>query len=115
MKRETYTIDASGRAIGRIATEVVNFLRGKNEPTFERHTDTGSFVIVENVKEVKFTGKKIEQKKYYHYSGYQSGMKEKKIKDVFEKNPDDVLRRAVLKMLPRNRLRDAMIQRLTIK
>lgn len=115
MERKTYTIDASGRAVGRIATEIAILLRGKNDPSFERHVDKGGFVVVENIKDVIFTGKKIEQKKYYSYSGYPGGLKEKKMKDVFQENPTEVLKKAVYKMLPKNKLREDMIKRLNFK
>lgn len=115
MERKTYIIDASGKAIGRIATEAANLLRGKNEPSFERNMDKGGFVVVENISEVNFTGKKIEQKKYFSFSGYPGGLKTKKMKDVFEENPGEVLRKAVYKMLPKNKLRGDMVKRLTVK
>jgi large subunit ribosomal protein L13 len=115
MERKTYTINASERAVGRIATEVSDLLRGKNEPSFERHIDKGGFVIVENIKEIRVTGKKLDQKTYYHYSGYPGGLKEKKMGELFDKNPAEVLRKAVYNMLPKNRLRKEMIKRLTVK
>jgi large subunit ribosomal protein L13 len=115
MERKTYTINASERAIGRIATEVSDLLRGKNEPSFERHIDKGGFVVVENIKEIRVTGKKLDQKTYYHYSGYPGGLKEKKMGELFDKNPSEVLRKAVYNMLPKNRLRKEMIKRLTVK
>ncbi len=115
MKREIYKLDADGKTIGRIATRIAYLLRGKNRPDFVYNKDLGGIVEVENIKKVKFTGKKIEQKKYYSHSGYPGGLKEKKIKEVFEKNPGEVLRRAVYKMLPKNKLRDKMIKRLKIK
>lgn len=112
MNRKTYTIDAADKAIGRIATEAIMFLRGKNEPNFEFHQDKGNFVIVKNISKVRFTGKKLKQKNYYHYSGYQGGLKIKKMGEVFESDPGEVLRRAVYNMLPKNRLRSNMIKRL---
>ena len=112
MNRKTYTIDATDKAIGRIATEAVMFLRGKNEPDFEFHQDKGSFVIVKNISKTKFTGKKLKQKNYYHYSGYQGGLKTKKMGEVFKNDPGEVLRKAVYNMLPKNRLRPNMIKRL---
>jgi large subunit ribosomal protein L13 len=115
MERKTYTINASERAVGRIATEVSELLRGKNEPSFERHIDKGGFVVVENIKEIRVTGKKLDQKTYYHYSGYPGGLKEKKMGELFDKNPAEVLRKAVYNMLPKNRLRKEMIKRLTVK
>ncbi len=115
MQRKTHTIDASGRAVGRIATEVSDLLRGKNEPSFERHMDKGSFVVVENIKEVRVTGKKLDQKTYYSYSGYPGGLKKKNMGELFDQNPAEVLRKAVYNMLPKNKLRKEMIKRLTVK
>ncbi len=115
MNREKHTIDATNQSIGRLATNIVNLLRGKNRPDFEYHKDLGSIVEVENIKKVKFTGKKIDQKKYYSYSGYPGGLKEKKMRELFEKNPGEVLRKAVYNMFPKNKLRKEMIKRLIIK
>lgn len=115
MERKTYTINASDQAIGRVASEAANLLRGKNDPSFERHMDKGGLVVIENISEVKFTGKKLEQKKYYSYSGYPGGLKEKKMEEVFKENPAEVLRKAVYKMLPKNKLRNETIKRLSFK
>ncbi|MEA2064685.1 MAG: 50S ribosomal protein L13 [Patescibacteria group bacterium] len=114
MNRKTHTIDAADKAIGRLATEIVIFLRGKNEPNFEFHQDNGSFVVVKNISKIRFTGKKLKQKNYYHYSGYQGGLKTKKMGEVFESDPGEVLRKAVYNMLPKNRLRSNMIKRLKV-
>ena len=110
--REMHTIDASGRSVGRIATEIALILRGKNKPSFEPHIDAGDQVTIKNVSDMKFTGRKLDQKLYYHYSGYPGGLKTKKMSEVMQKNPDDVLRRAVWNMLPKNKLRAKMIKRL---
>lgn len=115
MERKTHTINASGQSVGRIATNAANLLRGKNEPNFEHNEDKGHFVVVENISELKFTGKKLDQKKYYSYSGYPGGLKEKKMGEVFDKNPGEVVRKAVYKMLPKNKLRKEMIKRLSFK
>ncbi len=114
-KRDVHQIDAAGRAVGRIATEVGSLLRGKDRADFERHLDAGSSVVVSNVSQMTFSGKKIQQKEYFHFSGYPGGLKRKKLSDVFAANPGDVLRRAVWNMLPKNKLRDQMIKRLIIK
>ncbi|MBT4277873.1 50S ribosomal protein L13 [Candidatus Falkowbacteria bacterium] len=115
MERKTYKIDVSDRSPGRVATEVVNLLRGKNKPDFVYNEDKGSFVEIENIKNLKFTGKKLDQKKYYKYSGYPGGLKEKVMGDVFKENPGEVLKKAVYKMLPKNKLRKEMIKRLSFK
>ncbi len=115
MERETHTIDASQRSPGRIATEIAVLLRGKNKPDFEPHMDVGDIVVVENVEEMKITGKKLEQKKYYRHSGYPGGLKEEPLEDLMENDPAEVLRRAVFGMLPKNKLRSEQIKRLKFK
>lgn len=115
IERNTHKIDAENKAVGRIASEIAIILRGKNKPEFEPHIDAGDFVEVENIDKLKFTGNKIDQKKYYKYSGYPSGLKETKLKDLVENNPADILKRAVRSMLPATRLRTGMLKRLIIK
>jgi large subunit ribosomal protein L13 len=114
INRQTYTIDASGKAIGRIATEAAILLRGKNKPEYEKRADSGGFVEVKNISQAKFTGLKLNQKTYKHFSGYPGGLRQKKVSEVFEKKPGEVLRHAVLGMLPKNKLRPEMIKRLKI-
>ena len=113
--RTTYTIDATGKAIGRLATDIAIKLRGKNEPDYQLHIDSGAHIVVEHIKEVKFTGTKLEGKSYYRHSGYPGGLKETKLKDLFAKKPSEVLKKAVWNMLPKNKLRAQMITRLVIK
>lgn len=115
MERNTRTIDATDKVLGRLATEIANFLRGKNRPDFAPNKDAGDIVLVKNVGKLKFTGRKIEQKKYYHHSGYLGGLKEMPLKKLFEKDPAEVLRKAVFGMLPKNKLRAEMIKRLKIE
>ena len=115
INRKTHKIDATDKAPGRIATQIALILRGKNKPEFEPYMDCGDIVEVSNIKKLKFTGKKLEQKKYYRYSGYPGGLKETKMGDLFEKKPDDVLRRAVRSMLPAVKFRTAMLRRLIIR
>jgi len=110
--REKHKIDASGKVLGRLATQVVILLRGKNKKDFTPARDIGDFVIINNVNKIKITGKKFEKKKYYHYSGYPGGLKETPLEKIFEKNPKEILRKAVLGMLPKNKLRARMIKRL---
>ena len=114
MERKTYTIDASEKMLGRLATEVVLLLRGKDKPDFEYREDRGNSVTVFNIDKVKVSGKKTEQKIYYRHSGYHGGLKKTAYKDLFAKNPGEVLRKAVNNMLPKNRLRPQMIKRLKI-
>ena len=115
MQRETHAIDASGKVLGRLATEIAVLLRGKQKPDFLPYKDMGDFVVVKNAGKIRFTGKKLEQKKYYHHSGYLGGLKEIPLKKLFASNPDKVLRMAVFGMLPKNKLRGKMIKRLKIE
>jgi large subunit ribosomal protein L13 len=115
IERKNHKIDATDRAVGRIATDVVTLLRGKNKPDFSPHIDGGDFVVVSNASKVKFTGRKLVQKDYYHHTLYPGGLKRTPMKKVFDNDPADVLRRAVVGMLPKNKLRNNMMKRLTIK
>src|SRR3989344_1695463 len=110
-----HEIDAANQPLGRLASRIAQILRGKTSPKFQPHVLSDEKVVVENADKIRFTGRKLEQKKYYHYSGYPGGLSEKKMKDVFNKNPKEVLRRAVLGMLPKNRLRKEMIKNLQFK
>jgi len=112
MKRETHTIDATGKVLGRLATQIAVLLRGKHKPNFVPYQDIGDFVIVKNVAKLKITGKKMEQKKYYHHSGFLGGLKEVPLKNLLKTAPDEVLRKAVFGMLPKNKLRIKQIKRL---
>lgn len=115
MGRETYTIDAKDKALGRLATEIAILLRGKNSPSFQPYKDDGAFILVENFDKVKVTGKKRDQKKYYRHSGYLGSLKEETMKNLEIRRPGESLRRAVMGMLPKNKLRRHMIKRLKIK
>lgn len=112
MERQTHTIDAKNRVLGRLATEIAILLRGKNKPDFAPNKDIGDFVIVKNVDKIKVTGKKFDKKIYYHHTGYLGGLKEIPFKKVFERNPGEVLKKAVFGMLPKNKLRARQIKRL---
>lgn len=115
IERQTIEIDATGKAVGRLATEIAMILRGKNKPTFAPHIDAGDFVKVTNAGKVKFTGKKLAQKDYYRHTMYPGGLKRTPMKKVFDTDPGEVLKRAVYGMLPKNSLREHMIKRLTIE
>ncbi len=116
MQRETHTIDATNIAPGRLATHIATLLRGKHKPEYLPHVDVGDKVIVENVDSMRITGKKFESKIYYSHSGYPGGLKERTMKAVVtDKGYEEVLRRAVLNMIPNNRLRNNMMKRLIIK
>lgn len=112
MERKTHTIDATGKVLGRLATEIAVLLRGKQKSDFVPYRDMGDFVIVKNVSMLKITGKKKEQKKYFHHSGFLGGVKEVPLKEIFKTNPAEVLRKAVFGMLPKNKLRAEQIKRL---
>lgn len=115
IKRTTHQIDATGKPLGRLATEVVLILRGKNKPTFQPNIDGGDLVEIVNADKIKFTGKKLEQKEFITHSNYPGGLKRKKVKEVLAANPGEVLKHAVIGMLPKNKLRNLMIKRLIIK
>lgn len=110
-----HTIDASNEALGRLASKIALILRGKNNPNYTPNVLPQEMVLVNNISKVKFTGKKLEQKIYYHYSGYPGGMKARKLATMFEKDPRKVLRLAVYRMLAPNKLRDKIIKNLEIK
>ncbi len=112
MERETHTIDATGKVLGRMATEVAVLLRGKNKPDFAPYKDIGDFVVVKNIRNIKFTGKKIEQKEYFRHSGFLGGVRSVPLKELFKENPAEVFKKAVYGMLPKNKLRPKMIKRL---
>ncbi len=106
------TIDASGKILGRLAVEIAVLLRGKNKPNFSPNIPGEDKVVVINASKIKFSIKKLELKKYYHHSGYLGGIKEASLREVFSKDPNEVLRRAVFGMLPVNKLRASTIKRL---
>lgn len=115
VQRKVHKIDAKNQILGRLASQIALILRGKNKVEYQPNVDGGDIVEVINVAKIKLSGKKIEQKKYYSYSGYPGGLKTTKISDVMDKNPALVLKRAVTQMLPENKLRKNMIKRLIIK
>lgn len=115
IKRETHIIDAQGKSLGRLASEIAILLQGKHKPDFAPHKDIGDFVIVKNFEKVKFTGKKLKKKKYFRHSGYLGGLKEETLEELLKKDPFLVLRKAVLGMLPKNKLRKKMIKRLKLE
>lgn len=113
--RKLHKIDAEGKSSGRIASQIAIILRGKNKPEYEPHIDNGDIVEVKNIRSLKFTGKKLFQKEYYHYSGFPGGLKTVKIMDLLEKKPAEILKKAVKNMLPNNKLRNNMLKRLIIR
>ncbi len=114
VERDWYVVDAQGKTLGRLATQVATVLRGKNKPVFTPHVDCGDYVIVVNADKVHVTGRKLLQKKYYHHSGYHGGIKEISLRDQLRKFPERVIQSAVRGMLPKNRLGRQLIKKLKI-
>ena len=114
IERKWYVIDASGKTLGRLSSEVAKVLRGKNKPIFTPHIDTGDYVIIVNADKVKVTGKKLDQKKYYHHSDYVGGMKETSLKEMIAKKPEKVIELAVKGMLPKGPLGREMYKKLFV-
>jgi len=112
--REVHQIDASNKAFGRLSSEIAILLMGKNKASYQRHIDMGDSVVVKNIKKVKITGQKLEQKIYYRHSTYPGGLKKTKMKDIFEKDPEKLFKMCVIKMLPKNKLRNDRIKRLQV-
>jgi len=109
-----YLVDAKGQILGRLATKIANLLIGKNKPYFVPHLDCGDYVVVINASQVKVSGRKAQQKKYYRYSGYPGGLKETTFSQQITKNSTKLVRNAVAGMLPKNKLRDKRLARLKI-
>jgi large subunit ribosomal protein L13 len=114
VERQWWLIDADGKVLGRLATQVANLLRGKGKPQYVDFMDTGDFVVVINAKKIKVTGNKLEQKKYYSHTGYPGGIKEINLSKLMEKKPEDVIRKAVWGMLPKNKLNRAIHKKLKV-
>ena len=114
IERKWYVVDAEGQTLGRLAAEVAKVLRGKNKPEFTPHIDTGDNVIVINAEKIKVTGKKLDQKVYYHHSDYVGGMKETTLREMMAKKPEQVIELAVKGMLPKGPLGRSMIKKLHV-
>ena len=114
IERKWYVVDAEGKTLGRLASEVANVLRGKNKPIYTPHIDTGDYVIVVNAEKIKVTGKKLDQKIYYHHSEYVGGMKETTLKEMMNKKPEFVITHAVKGMLPKGPLGRQMLTKLHV-
>jgi len=109
-----YVVNADGRVLGRLATELAKILRGKNKPTFTPHVDTGDCVVVVNAAKVVLTGKKMKDKKYYHHTGYPGGIRETSAEKLLAKKPTEMIRIAVKGMLPKNSLGRQMLRKLKV-
>ena len=114
IERKWYVVDATDMTLGRLASEVAKVLRGKNKPIFTPHIDTGDYVIVINAEKIKVTGKKLDQKVYYHHSDYVGGMKEATLRDKLAKKPEEVIELAVKGMLPKGPLGRQMYTKLFV-
>ena len=113
-ERKWYVFDAKGAVLGRLASRVAVYLRGKNKPVFTPNVDTGDFVIIINAEKIRLTGKKLDDKVYYHHSGYPGGIKAATAREQLNSRPEDVITDAVWGMLPKNRLGRAMIKKLKV-
>ena len=114
IERKWYVVDATDKTLGRLASEIASVLRGKNKPIFTPHIDTGDYVIVVNAEKVKVTGKKLDQKIYYHHSDYVGSMKETTLKEMLNKHPERVVEYAVKGMLPKGPLGRQMYKKLFV-
>ena len=113
-ERDWLVVDASGQTLGRLATQIADALRGKRKPEYTPHCDVGDFVIVVNAEQVAVTGKKREQKLYHRHSGYPGGLRTRTLNDMLKRRPEEVIRKAVKGMLPRNRLARQQLRKLKV-
>jgi large subunit ribosomal protein L13 len=114
IQKKWYVVDASGRTLGRLATVVADTLRGKNKPTYTPTIDTGDFVVIVNADKIVVTGKKAEDKMYYHHTGYPGGIKSESYRHLFARKPEEVVRKAIKGMLPHTKLGAAQLKKLKI-
>ena len=114
VERKWYVVDAEGKHLGRLATEIVRVLRGKNKPQYTPHVDVGDFIVVVNADRVAVTGRKAEQRVYRRHSGYPGGMKETSYEQMLARKPTEVLRKAVYGMMPKTRLARKQFKKLKI-
>jgi len=114
IERLWYVVDAEGKTLGRLATQIADTLRGKRKPQYTPHVDTGDFVVVVNAEKIHVTGKKLDEKLYYRHSGYPGGLRQRTLREELERRPTEVLRKAVRGMLPRTRLGRAQLTKLKI-
>ncbi len=114
VERNWYVVDADGMTLGRLASQVAAILRGKNKPTFTPHCDTGDYVIVVNASKVVLTGKKLDQKCYYHHSGYAGGLKATKYSKLMAEKPEFAVKHAIIGMMPKGPLGRQMARKLHV-
>jgi large subunit ribosomal protein L13 len=113
-ERNWLVVDATGKTLGRLATQIAEVLRGKHKPEYTPHIDVGDFVVVVNAEKIAVTGNKREQKRYYRHSGYPGGLRSRTLGDMLERRPEEVIRLAVKGMLPRTRLGRAQLRKLKV-
>jgi large subunit ribosomal protein L13 len=113
-QRQWYVIDARGKILGRMATQIANVLRGKHKPVYTPNQDAGDFVVVVNAREIKLTGAKLSQKIYYRHSEYPGGMRERTAAQMLEEKPEELVKLAVKGMLPKNRLSRKLVTKLKV-
>lgn len=114
VERKWWVVDAEGKNLGRLASQIADVLRGKNKPQYTPHVDTGDFVVVVNADKVAVTGDKMDSKIYYWHSGYPGGLKSRTLRQMLERRPTEVLRKAVKGMMPKNRLAAKQLRKLKI-
>ena len=113
-ERNWLVVDASGQTLGRLATQIADALRGKRKPEYTPHCDVGDFVVVVNADKISVTGRKLEQKRYYRHSGYPGGLRTRTLAEMLDRQPEEVIRKAVRGMLPRTRLGRAQLRKLKV-
>jgi large subunit ribosomal protein L13 len=113
-QRDWYVVDAEGKTLGRLATQIADTLRGKTKPQYTPHVDTGDFVVVVNAEKIQVTGNKLDAKLYHRHSGYPGGLKSRPLRDELERRPTEVIRKAVKGMLPRNKLARQQLTKLKV-
>jgi large subunit ribosomal protein L13 len=114
VRRDWYVVDATGKTLGRLATEVARRLRGKHKPEYTPHVDTGDYLIIVNAEKVRVTGNKLKDKMYHHHTGYIGNLKSRSLEQMLDKAPERVIQSAVKGMLPRNRLGRQMLGKLKV-
>jgi large subunit ribosomal protein L13 len=113
-QRDWYVVDADGKTLGRLATKIADALRGKRKPEYTPHCDTGDFVVVVNAEKVRVTGNKPQRKLYHRHSGYPGGLRSRTFAEMLDRRPEEVIRKAVKGMLPRNRLGRQQLRKLKV-
>jgi len=114
VQRDWYVVDASGKTLGRLATEIARRLRGKHKPIYTPHVDTGDYIVVVNARDIRVTGNKLKDKLYHRYTGYIGNLKSESLQDLLARAPEQALERAVKGMMPRNPLGRQMFRKLRV-